>query len=107
MLGIHEAKQIWNEETTDSTCATFILSLRIFGRKGMIVQKTTVNDVFTHDTDFSARHVSDDMTVFYYRFICAETSKKKKTPDEKSTFLCIDGDNGGVGRVRQLEPAHL
>lgn len=39
--------------------------------------------------------------------ICAETSKKKKTPDEKSTFLCIDGDNGGVGRVRQLEPAHL
>lgn len=69
MLGIHEAKQMkWNEEKTDSTCATFILSLRIFGRKGMIVQKTIVNDIFTHDTDFSARHVSGDMAVFYYRF---------------------------------------
>ena len=75
MLGIHEAKQIWNEGTTDSTGATFILSLRIFGRKGMTVQivQIIVNDIFTHNTIFLARHFSDDMAVFYYRLnLCWE-----------------------------------
>lgn len=56
-----------NEHQTDSTCATFILSLRIFGRKGMIVQKRNVNDIFTHNTVLLARHFSNAVAVFHHR----------------------------------------
>lgn len=50
------------QHPTDSTCAIFIFSLRIFGRKGMIVQrKKNVTEIFTHSTVSIARHVSNIM----------------------------------------------
>jgi len=64
-LGIPEAsgfetelRVVMNATRTDSTCATLIFSLRIFGRKGMIVQKDNVDEIFTRNTVSLARHFS-------------------------------------------------
>lgn len=51
-----------------STCATFMFSLRIFGRKGTIVQKRNVNEIFTHNTVSRGRRFSDALAAFYRRF---------------------------------------
>lgn len=55
------------QHPTGSTCATVTFSLRLFGRKGMIVKKSNVNEIFTHDTVSLARCFSDAVAVFHHR----------------------------------------